>query len=634
MIPDRLNGALTVIACVILWVVLGYLDLSPLSAAAGSSEYAGPSYLVVITCNNWDDLQRLASLELDVLDLQFGVPNLLGEGVLAAIVTPQELTTLQSMGFDVRILDSPATPEQSPELVEGQYYLVTLPPGRETSFATPGRLGGQVFPYVAGAFILKARPEQSRRADPAEAEKLPSEGFFIKRLFGPIVLPVSPPSAEPVAPTVIAQGHNPLIQNLVNAVDQTQIEDIIGDLQDDDNLPGWDAKGSRHSHSLKLAHERDYIRDRMEALGLDVRYQGFSLNGTPLDNIEGTLSGWGPGSDVVYIACAHYDSISDDLPDYDVAPGADDNASGTAAVLEAARVLSQYRFEHTLRFVTFAAEEQGLIGSYHYAAEARSAGTDIGGVINLDMIAWDSDGNDVMEVHVGTRSDSQALGTAFVNAMPTYGITLTSQYITLGSATASDHARFWDQGYPALLAIEDFQDFNWYYHTISDTLNELDLPYAEKFAQTTVATLAELAEILPPGVRVEHIGPGVVMTGTPTALTVTYSNPGPDPATSVVITDTFSPGLTYVEDSSGFTVTQPVSGTVVWQLGDVMSYTRNSFVVTASVAAALPAGAHVTSTVDITGVVVQDDPEDNRATWMGFVPYAQRYLPLLFRESP
>ena len=84
-----------------------------------------------------------------------------------------------------------------------------------------------------------------------------------------------------------------LIQSLVNTVSQTQIEDIIRDLQDDDSSPGWDTGRSRYSYSWELEIERDYIRDHMEALGLDVRYQGFSLNGTPLDNIEGTLSGWG-----------------------------------------------------------------------------------------------------------------------------------------------------------------------------------------------------------------------------------------------------------------------------------------------------------------------------------------------------
>jgi hypothetical protein len=62
-------------------------------------------------------------------------------------------------------------------------------------------------------------------------------------------------------------------------------------------------------------------------------------------------------------------------------------------------------------------------------------------------------------------------------------------------------------------------------------------------------------------------------------------------------------------------------------------YTRNSFVVTASVAVALPAGAYVTSTVDITGVVAWDNPGDNQATWTGFVPYARYYLPVLFKGS-
>jgi uncharacterized repeat protein (TIGR01451 family) len=165
-------------------------------------------------------------------------------------------------------------------------------------------------------------------------------------------------------------------------------------------------------------------------------------------------------------------------------------------------------------------------------------------------------------------------------------------------------------------------------------LVKLDLPYAEQFVQTTVATLAELAEVIPPGVRVEHTGPGAVMTNTLTALTVKYSNPGPDQATSVVITDTLSPGLTYIEDSSGFTVTQPINGTVVWQVGNLMPYTQSSFVLTTSVAATLLAGAHVTSTVDIEGVTAWDDPGDNRGTWTGFVPSARLHLPVLFKDIP
>ena len=143
-----------VMACALLLATLGDSGLAPLNTMAASAEHPAPSYLVVIIYNGWDDLQRLAPLRLNLLDLQ--------ADALAAIVTPQESATLRSMGFDVRILDAPATP--------GQYYLVNLPPSGETA---PLYRHGQVFAYVTGMFILKS--------DPAEAELLPTEGFFITR---------------------------------------------------------------------------------------------------------------------------------------------------------------------------------------------------------------------------------------------------------------------------------------------------------------------------------------------------------------------------------------------------------------------------------------------------------------------
>jgi uncharacterized repeat protein (TIGR01451 family) len=561
------------------------------------------SYLAVITYDDVDELQRLRSLNLHLIDSQ--------TDRLAAIVSAQELATLRSLGFDVRVLDAPATPEL--------YYLITPPPTGETALLYRY---GQVFAYGEGDFLLKA--------DPAQAESLSIQGFSIQKLLGPIVLPDTPSPAEADATSIVIQEYDPLIQNLVGSVSQTNIYTTILELQDDDSLPGWDARRSRYTYAPELSIERDYVHDRMAMLGLDVRYHNFSFSGRSLDNIEGTLAGWGPGSDLVYVVCAHYDSVSENP--YNAAPGADDNASGVAAVLEAARVMSQYRYRHTVRFVTFAAEEQGLIGSYYYVADAYSEGTDIGGAVNLDMIAWDSNSDDVMEIHAGTRVDSQALGTTFLNANTTYGISLVPELITHGATTRSDHARFWNQGYPAILAMEDIQDYNPYYHRTSDTLDKLDLPYATKFVETTVAALAELAEIIPPGVRVEHSGPDRVMTDTLTALMITYANPSPSPATGVVISDTFGPGLTYVGDTSGLPVTQPESGTIVWQVGDVTPYTQNSFVVTASVEATLAPGTQLTSSVEITGVTSWDDPTDNQATWMGSVAYVS-YLPLVFKNG-
>jgi uncharacterized repeat protein (TIGR01451 family) len=440
----------------------------------------------------------------------------------------------------------------------------------------------------------------------------------------------APPDTAPAvgvdATRVRVQGHDPLIQDLVNAVSQTQVYTTILNLQDDESLPGWDAERSRYTYSPELAFERDYIRDRMQVLGLDVRYQSFNLG----DNIEGVLDGWRPGDEIVYMVSAHYDSISDDAEN--VAPGADDNGSGVAAVLEAARVLSQYRFRHSLRFVTFAAEEQGLVGSRDYARQARTAGTLIGGVINLDMIGWDSDHNDVMEIHTGLRSDSQALGAAFLDANSTYAIGLVPETITSGATALSDHASFWSQGYPAILAIEDFQDFNPYYHQTSDTLDRLDPAYAAKFVRATVATLAELAQMIPPGVSIEHTGPEWIRSGQVTTLTLQYANPSPDPALGVVITDTLSLELTYLGDTGGFAMAQPATGTLVWQVGELAPYTRGSFVMTAAVAPDATAGAQLTSSVSITGVTAWDDPADNQSMWIGRVTY-EYYLPIVHRQD-
>jgi hypothetical protein len=601
--PRRLKRSLAVIVCGLFLAALSYSGIATLSVMADPPRQRASSYLVVIPYDDIDGLQRLRPLNLHLLDLQ--------ADRLAAIVSPEELASLRSLGFNVRVLDAPATPEL--------YYLVTPSPSGETAAL---HLDGQVFPYVEGAFLLKI--------DPVQAESHAIQGFSIQKLLGPIALPAMPSPAEVDATSIAIQEHDPLIQNLVDSVSHTHIYTTILELQDDDALPGWDAERSRYSFAPELTIERDYVRDRMATLGLDVRYHNFNTGGRSLDNIEGTLAGWGPGSDLIYVVCAHYDSVSEDA--YNAAPGADDNASGVAGVLEAARVMSQYRYRHTLRFVTFAAEEQGLIGSYYYVADARSAGTDIGGAINLDMIAWDSNFDDAMEVHAGIRADSQALGAAFLDANTAYGISLLPEFITDGASTRSDHARFWNQGYPAILAVEDHQDFNPYYHRTSDTLDRLNLPYATKFVETTVATLAELAEIIPPGLSVEHTGPGAVMTNTLTSLMVGYANPGPNLATGVVITDTLSPGLTYLEDDSGFPVSQAEGGTIVWQVGDVNPHTRSSFVVTASVEATLTAGTYVTSSVEITGVTSWDELADNQATWTGYVPYLF-HLPTVIKDS-
>ncbi len=135
------------------------------------------------------------------------------------------------------------------------------------------------------------------------------------------------------------------------------------------NRDGWDGSGSLGNQEARV-----YLQDKFTAMGLSVSVQGRYLN--VVGELTGTTT---PGN--IYVVGGHYDHLEGDRP------GGDDNASGTAGVLEAARVLSQYRFESTIRFIAFNAEEDGLFGSKDYVDNhVIPGGENIVGMINMDMI--------------------------------------------------------------------------------------------------------------------------------------------------------------------------------------------------------------------------------------------------------
>jgi len=112
--------------------------------------------------------------------------------------------------------------------------------------------------------------------------------------------------------------------------------------------------GPRVTGSQACQQAGEYIYNEFESYGLEARYDDWSYYGYDGNNIEGTLQGINETSDQIYIICAHYDTVSG-------SPGADDDGSGTAAVLAAAYLMSQYEFNHTIRFVAFDGEEPAII---------------------------------------------------------------------------------------------------------------------------------------------------------------------------------------------------------------------------------------------------------------------------------
>jgi Zn-dependent M28 family amino/carboxypeptidase len=239
--------------------------------------------------------------------------------------------------------------------------------------------------------------------------------------------------------------------------------------------------------------------EHLQAAGLTVSYFQWSDSGLNCRNVVAVLTGTVRPNEIVLVT-AHLDSTSDSSAAPGAAPGADDNASGSTGVLVAAGIMSPHDFERTVRFILFTGEEQDVLGSYAYAQAIHARGENVVAVYNMDMIGYDSDGDGRLLLHTRRPQDAGYAGDMVIagvltNVVSTYGLgTTLAPAVRADGEDASDHWSFWDQGYAAVLAIEDdWDDFNEYYHSSDDLLKYLNLPYFTAFVQASVGTAAHLA---------------------------------------------------------------------------------------------------------------------------------------------
>lgn len=187
------------------------------------------------------------------------------------------------------------------------------------------------------------------------------------------------------------------------------------------------------------------------------------------ENVIGTLAGSGPGTVVIG---AHYDSVA-------AGPGANDNASGTATMLELARVLASRDLPYTLKVIAFGAEEIGLIGSRYYVASMpASEREDILAMINLDMVGV---GNTLR--YAGSEDLSQAAEEAALE------LDLATSLLDDARADASDHASFRAAGVPVVF-LTWTPDPN--YHRATDTPEQIDPALLAATAKVVLAVLEQL----------------------------------------------------------------------------------------------------------------------------------------------
>lgn len=433
---------------------------------------------------------------------------------------------------------------------DGHYYLVLLEdpdravfePGTRALFAN----GHSVLVWSAGEprLTTESRAQLHGLIQPARITLTPK---------------VWPTAASIVPSPRETTDFDPLVDQIVSEVSQTEY------------VAKWQALDdfeTRYSYTTQNAASAAWMHSVFTGLGLEAHYHFFNLSGQR-KNVIGILPGVTHPERVVYIT-GHFDSISEDPNNH--APGADDNASGATAFLEAVRILSQYQFENTIKFVGFSGEEQGLVGSAAYVDSIAAAGEEVVCCFNADMIAYRGTDPAPADLIIYTNTSSLAMANLLRDACTEYYPTQLEPVVVQEAISASDHASFWDHGYLAILAIEEEAwgpDFCPWYHTSNDRIEQYPQDYPTHCAGAMIAAVAQTAMPLSPttpylvleGVAIsddntgssQGNGNGVVEYGETIEVTLTLRNIGGETAMGVIghlqVSDAYT---TLLVSSAGF----------------------------------------------------------------------------------
>ena len=280
------------------------------------------------------------------------------------------------------------------------------------------------------------------------------------------------------------------IREMMNQVNQDSLMATVQHLQD---------YGSRFFNSDGAYSASDWIAGKMEALGLEVEQQGFTVsgswvaNGPSAPNVIGIQRGTlYPDT---YVVCgSHFDSFTwDVLYGGNNAPGADDNATGVASVLESARIMTQYEFEYSIVYCAYCAEELGLYGSEAYASRCQQQGMDILGYFNNDMNGYLNPGD---EIHIDCiyPNTVEPIGTYYINVANVYFPDMQVRHVNFNEGD-SDHTSFNNHGYMGIYPFEDYQHYSPNIHTTQDLIGPSVNSFAmsQRYCQMNIGCLAEIA---------------------------------------------------------------------------------------------------------------------------------------------
>jgi peptidase M28-like protein len=333
---------------------------------------------------------------------------------------------------------------------------------------------------------------------------------------------------------------NPAIASIVRQIDARNIEHTIRQLvafgtrntlseQNDPKRGVGAARDWLYAEFQKIA-ETSGGRMTVEKQTYEQQKAARVPQPTMLTNVVATLKGSQPqATERIYVVSGHYDSMCNSPTDAKCdAPGANDDASGTAAVLEMARVMAKFEFDATIVFMTVAGEEQGLLGSTHFAEEAKKKNWDIDAMFTNDIVGNSLGGNGVRDRatvrvfsegvpsnetaaeattrrSVGGENDSASrqlarfikeTANAYVPQMKVMMVYRRDRY-----GRGGDHIPFLERGYPAVRFTEVNEDFRHQHQNVriekgvqyGDLPEFVDFAYIANVARVNAASLAMLA---------------------------------------------------------------------------------------------------------------------------------------------
>jgi Zn-dependent M28 family amino/carboxypeptidase len=247
-----------------------------------------------------------------------------------------------------------------------------------------------------------------------------------------------------------------------------------------------------------LAAVESFVEKELRSYGLEVESDYFSYRGRTFRNLIGHQGDKQNGS--LIVLGAHFDSVQG-------TPGADDNASGVAVLLEAARLLARAQMRSRALFCAFNLEELNMVGSGYFAKKLKSAGTKVDAMVSLEMVGYaDSrpgsqryplglkffypDRGDFIGV-IGNWNSASLLRRFARQMRQVRGLSVETLSVPgngglIPAVRLSDHAPFWDAGYPALMITDTSFYRNPNYHGSTDTLETLDLDFMGKVCEGVV----------------------------------------------------------------------------------------------------------------------------------------------------